>query len=54
MQDKNPATNVGTTPLHLAAQLGHEEIFKAIFKEIKDKNTRGSLWLEHSELEWEF
>jgi ankyrin repeat protein len=38
VQDKNPATNVGTTPLHLAAQRGHEEIFKAIFKEIKDKN----------------
>ena len=54
VQDKNPATNVGTTPLHLAAVRGHRKIYRAIFKEIKDKNTQGRLWLEHSELEWEF
>ena len=54
VQDKNPATSVGTTPLHLAAVRGHRKIYRAIFKEIKDKNTQGRLWLEHSELEWEF
>ena len=54
VQDKNPATSVGTTPLHLAAVRGHRKIYRAIFKEIEDKNTRGRVWLEHSELEWEF
>ena len=38
VEDKNPRTNNGFTPLHNAAGKGHFNIFKLIFDQVEDKN----------------
>ena len=40
IEDKNPATNNGLTPLHLAAQYGHLKICEIILKNVQDKMPR--------------
>ena len=40
MTEKNPATNNGSTPLHLAAGNGHLEIFELISKNVTVKNPK--------------
>ena len=41
IQDKNPASNDGTTPLHLAAGMCHEDICKLIIANVPNKNPSG-------------
>ena len=38
MDDKNPTTNNGVTPLYLAAENGHLEICKLIIENLDDKS----------------
>ena len=38
IENKNPENDFGETPLHLAAQEGHLDIFKHIVKPVTDKN----------------
>ena len=37
-KDKNPATDLGCTPLSMAAKNGHTEIFQLIFDQVQEKN----------------
>ena len=43
LDEKNPKNNLGFTPLHFAAQNGHLELCKIVFKNIKKKNPRTSV-----------
>ena len=36
--DNNPADNHGSTPLHIAAQTGHLDIYKLIIDKVENKN----------------
>ena len=38
IKSKNPKNDVGETPLHMAAQEGHLEVFKSIVELVADKN----------------
>ena len=38
VEDKNPRSNAGVTPLHIAAQRGHFKVCKLIVDDIVDKN----------------
>ena len=40
VEDKNPAENDGTTPLHYAAGNGHWEVCQLIVDHVQDKNPR--------------
>ena len=37
-KDKNPATDLGCTPLSMAAKKGYTEIFQLIFDQVQEKN----------------
>ena len=37
VEDKNPGTDEGLTPLHEAAEMGHMKICELILKNIQDK-----------------
>ena len=43
LNDKNPAMNDGTTPLHLAAEEGHLDIVKFIGDLLENKNPSDNL-----------
>jgi len=38
VQDKNPATNDGKTPLHMAARRGHLDFCRVMLENVQDKN----------------
>ena len=40
LEDKNPKSEDGTTPLHNAAKNGHLEAFKTICSKVKEKSPK--------------
>ena len=50
MDDINPRSNQGVTPLHDAARNGHFNTFKYIIDSIEDKNPRTNLGHKKDEL----
>ena len=46
LENKNPTSNTGMTPLHSAAKNGHLEIVKFLVEKLVDKQ-----WTEHSQLQ---
>ena len=50
VDNKNPAENTGTTPLHCAADRGHLEICKFIASQIDNKNPANNQGIRPSQL----
>ena len=48
IKDKNPKNNDGWTPLHTAAEKGHEGIYKMIMDEVQEKNPKSNDRIEHA------
>ena len=38
IQDKNPGSNDGVTPLHIAAAMGHLKVCEIIMEKLQNKN----------------